>query len=375
MLLMDVNISMTDLYYSVGKEIFLNKFQAAHVAATTGQSLRFVMYEQAFDRVDWTKEPELSWDQLLDIRAQQIAAKNKPIVLNFSGGTDSYTILKVFERNNIHIDALYFRYRTEQRDQLFYNKVFEFLKNGIYDPHCEIIYASDNSSMLPKIYHNKEWIWNTADRYNFSMWGGTGASDELLRQKFGSDIVSVIGFDKPRLIFNRQGIYCFQDDINYVRPMNSPGMDCFFINPELPELHVKQSWMLKKYLVAKYQLTENSNFDAVQKQWDPTVFSWEEYSKASGRYGDLANSHLQHVRNIGNKLEVPAAGDFNNSKFVGTGQEIFESIKGTKLFENYILAFLDVKNDAAGKYLGMSNDNLYNVKMLKSKLYRMPWQG
>ena len=94
------------MYYEVGTAPtvkFTNRFMAAHHAGTHNLNMRFNMYDSVFDHSDWSREPDLTWDQLLDIRAQQIAAKNKPIVLYFSGGTDSYTIYKVFERNNIFL--------------------------------------------------------------------------------------------------------------------------------------------------------------------------------------------------------------------------------------------------------------------------------
>lgn len=365
---------MNDLHYRVGNQIFLNKFQAASEAYRTNQEIYFNLYESAFNCVDWSKEPEQTWDQLLDIRAQQIASKKRPIILNFSGGTDSYTIYKVFERNNIHIDAIFLRYRKEERDSAMYAKVFELLKNGVYDPHCEIIRSSDDETVLPRIYSSKEWIWDTADRYTFSIWGGTGVDAEMMKEKFGQEVISVTGLEKPRLEFAPNGrVYSFQDDINYVRPMNCPNIDCFFINPELPELHVKQSYMLKNYIKRKFKLTNNTtDFSKVNRQWDPNHFHWLEYSYASGRYGDLGNSHLQHIRNFGSKLIVPNTGDIKNSVFGGTGLNLFESFKETEFFSNYINGFLDVKNDGAGKYLGMTDRNLYNIKIFNSKYYEMP---
>lgn len=365
---------MNDLHYRVGDRIFLNKFQAASEAYRTKQEIYFNLFDSAFSAADWSKEPEMSWDDLLDLRAQQIASKKQPIVLSFSGGTDSYTIYKVFERNNIHIDAIFMRKRRADRDSSMYNQVLELFKNGIYDPNCEIICSSDEEAMLPRIYSNREWLWNTADRYTFSIWGGTGVDAELMREKFGQDVVNVIGFDKPRLQFNPGGrVFSFQEDINYVRPMNCTNLECFFITPDLPELHIKQSYMLKNYLKEKFNLTnETRDFRQVNQQWNPNKFSWLEYSYASGRYGDLGNSHLQHLRNFNGSLFIPEFGSIKNATFTGTGSELFESFKETTYYENYIYGFLDVYNDGAGRYLGMGCENLYNIRMFNSKMHQMP---
>lgn len=364
---------MNDLHYRVGNQIFLNKFQAASEAYRSNQEIYFNLYESAFDQADWTIEPAESWDTLLDLRAQQIASKKRPIILSFSGGTDSYTIYKVFERNNIHISAIFLRYRRDEKDQSMYSQVFELFKKGIYDPNCEIICSADEESALPRMYHNREWLWNTADRYTFSIWGGTGVDTELMREKFGQDVINVIGLDKPRLKFLPGGhVYSFQDDINYVRPMNSTNLECFYITPDLPELHIKQSYLLKNYLKTKFNLTVNTtDFSQVNQQWNPTKFPWLEYSYASGRFGDLGNSHRQHVNNVNSCLIVPSSGSIKNAHFNGTGVNLFESFKQSLYYENYINGFLDVKNDGAGKYLGMTDDNLYNIRMFTSKMYQL----
>ena len=96
-------------HWIVNGERTSSQFDAWRAASKLGTMPHFYFYETEFDALDWTKEPTETWDQLLDRRAQQIAAKGKPIVLNFSGGTDSYTIYKVFERNNIHIDEIIIR--------------------------------------------------------------------------------------------------------------------------------------------------------------------------------------------------------------------------------------------------------------------------
>lgn len=363
-----------DLHYRVGEKIFLNKFQAASEAYRTNQEIYFNLYEKAFDQVDWSTDPAMSWDSLLDMRAQQIASKKQPIVLSFSGGTDSYTIYKVFERNNIPIKAIFMRYRRDNRSQSMYQQVFEFFKQGVYDSNCEIICSSDEEDMLPRMYYNREWIWDTADRYTFSIWGGTGADAELMKEKFGEDVINVIGLDKPRLKFNCHNgkVYSFQDDINYVRPMNSSNLECFYISPDLPELHVKQSYLLKNYLKAKFNIThETTDFSLVNQQWNPTKFPWLEYSYASGRFGDLGNSHLQHVNNLNSRLVVPQQGSIKNAQFNGTGIDLFNSFKESVYYENYINGFLDVKNDGAGKYLGMTGPNLYDVRMFTSKMYEL----
>jgi len=43
---------------------FTNKFFAAQHAISNNLHIHFNLYESAFDSVDWSKDPALSWDQL-----------------------------------------------------------------------------------------------------------------------------------------------------------------------------------------------------------------------------------------------------------------------------------------------------------------------
>jgi hypothetical protein len=363
-----------DLNYQVGGHIFTDKFQAALQAHRNNQDIYFNLFDSAFDTVDWSREPNQSWDQLLDLRAQQIAAKNRPIVLHFSGGTDSYTIYKVFERNKIHLSALIMNYRGDLSD-IAYTNVHEFLKKGIYDPHCEIIidnYLASNS--WQEIYQKPDWCWTSMERYQFGIFSGYGNGDQRLSVKFGKEVISVLGTDKPRLRFTPQGIYSYQDDITWVRHIKSPNLDSFYISQELPELHVKQSWMLKTYLQQKFAVDQNSaDFFLVNSHCDPEKFSWSEYSTASGRYGDLANSHIQHFANKGTRLLVPKNGGIDDAVYTGRQWKEFERLRGTSTFRNYVGGLIAASKDGAGQYLGMNTNNLLYVRSLYSKGHCMPW--
>ena len=363
-----------DLNYRVGNRVFNDKFQAASEAHRTHSHMYFNLFDQAFSKVDWSVEPPHTWDQLLDMRARQLASKNRPIVLHFSGGTDSYTIYKVFERNRIHLSALVMNYRGDLQDPSYVN-VHKFLQQGVYDPHCEIIYHNylDHDS-YEQIYSSPDWCWTSSERHQFGIYSGTGNGDDELCVKFGQEVISVLGTDKPRLMFDRSGVYSYQDDIVWIRHMKSARLDSFYITDELPELHVKQSWMLKKYLQHKFKIDQNfTNFHQVNAHYDPTKFEWLEYCAASGRYGDLANSNLAHIENKSTQLYIPSSQRVQDAVYKGRMWKDFERLRGTKTFSNYIDGILDVANDGAGQYLKMSRNNLSHVRSFYSKAHRMPY--
>jgi hypothetical protein len=365
------------LYYKVGNQVFWNKFQAAHHAAKLNSSMEFVLYDSVFDTIDWSVEPESSWDTLLDIRAKQIAAKNKPIVFYFSGGTDSLTIYEVFKRNNIHIDVVWMRAWTfgdEQRSQI---PVHELLQKDFYDKRTKIIIQDGDELMSKKAYSNENWIWEQGMRHQYGIIGSDLNSNNEVAQYLGTDdFVAVIGFEKPRLLFTANGVFSYQEDENYVRPMSDPRFDCFFISPDLPELHVKQSYMMLNYIRAKEptavrpeQLEKYNSFH------NATKFHWHEYSiEACGRFGDINYSEKAHAGNAMSKLYLPKNGKFIGHEYRGRALVDYLKFKHQDSFKNYTNGIMSVANDAAGKYLLTDPTNFYSVRQYQSKHYQLKFR-
>lgn len=364
-----------NLNYQVGQQVYADKFQAASEAWRTKQEVHFNLFDTVFDRTDWSQEPKLSWDQLLDMRAAQIASKNRPIVLHFSGGTDSYTIYRVFERNRIHLSALIFNFRDDPEYQSMYSMVHKFLQQGIYDPHCQIIFDNyDRSDTFDTLYNDSDWSWTTQERHSFAFYSGLGNGDEVLCERFGKEVISVLGTDKPRLRFAEDGVYSYQDDHPWLRHIKNSRLESFYITDELPELHVKQSWMLKRHLQHKYVIDKScADLIWLSAQSDPNKFDWQEYAAACGRFGDLANSQLQHVGNTGIRMYIPPSGSIQDAVYTGRAKKIFDKLKSTDTLGHFVTGLLAAATDGAGQYLGLNTDNLLYVRSLYSKGHRMPW--
>jgi hypothetical protein len=367
----------SDLHYKVGTHLAWNKFQAAHHAAKTNQEMQFVMYDTAFDKADWSQEPALSWDTLLDLRAKQIAAKNKPIVFYFSGGTDSLTIYEVFKRNNIHIDVVWMRawsFGDEQEAQI---PVRELMQKDFYDKHTKIIVQDGDELMANKAYSSEDWIWDQGMRYQYGIIGSDLNSNNEVAQYLGTDdFIAVIGFEKPRLLFNSDGVFSYQDDENYVRPMADPRFDCFFISPDLPELHIKQSYMMLNYILSKEpgatnpaELAKYNNFH------NATKFHWHEYSIAAcGRFGDINYSEKAHAGNAVAKFYLPKNGRFAGYEYRGRALVDYLKFRHRDSFKNYTNGVMSVANDPAGKYLLVDPNNFYSMRQYTSKHYRLKFK-
>lgn len=352
------------MFYQVGDRCFTNKFLAAQHAVENNLEVRFNMYGSVFDHCDWSREPDLSWDQLLDIRAHQIAAKNKPIVLNFSGGTDSYTVYKVFERNNIHIDVLNVRLHPGEWENNRFRQVYEFLNQGIYDPLTRIVTKTDSADTYRDMYSNPYWIFEKGTRYH---WGAIGNGDHIaekyLSQVLGTDdFISIIGLEKPRILFRNNRVYSIQDDENYPRVMANRTLDCFYISPDLPELHVKQSYMLLNYIKS---LNPNAacpdDLEEFNNMHNPNKFDWLDYSiKGCGRFGDINMSSIQHQANYAQQIIMPNLGA--TLAYQGRNSDWWNALQGDVAQKNYLAGLMLVADSDTGRFLLNQHDNFYSMK-------------
>ena len=361
---------MQNISFNANGKIFYSLMEAVYYSLPSNYEIHFNLYDDQFDKSDWSKEPELTWDQLLDIRAKQIEAKGKPIVLQFSGGTDSYTIYKVFERNNIHIDAIYVRERIDPEDVGTWTGVHRQLEN-LYDKTTKIIYRPDSIQEFEKMYDNPDWIWKPGYRPQFLVLSADPESVEYIAQQIGThDFISVTGQDKPRLKFLDSGVYSYHSSTPFIKVMGYDQAEPFFVNGELPELHIKQSYMLLKY-IKSLQPTATKPVDLVKYKdmHYARAFNWYDYSiKGSGRFADIARSDLQHSLNGTIKLH------YKNNEFRLTGQRAthwFNSLQGTKVMDNYKAGVLDIANSDMGKFLLYEPDNFYAMRQWESRAYKM----
>ena len=97
-------------FYTVGDKTFYSKPQALLEATQTGHFPHWNFNRSIFSQIDTTIEPQIDLRDLYRMRAQQLRDRYDYIRLEFSGGSDSTTVLYSFINNNIHLDEVVFRY-------------------------------------------------------------------------------------------------------------------------------------------------------------------------------------------------------------------------------------------------------------------------
>jgi len=365
-------------YYDCNGHHFDNKFEAFIYANQNNTSINFRLYEKAFDSANWNVDPKLSWDQLLDIRAQQIYSKGKPLILFFSGGWDSYTILEVFERNNIPLDYICLNIKNDEKESiLFQNTIALFKSQPDRFKNTKIIIANTDEKMIETFYDSEEWIWKKSARINFTQ----GFTDSLTLEDnhyFDStvpdDHIAIFGYDKPRIHIKGTSMYSYQEDTTFQGTVKNPRNIYFFITPELPELHIKQSYILAKY-IKHLSMINNKPLSYYNNINNGLIINYSDYSQyGCGRFADYGNSHIQKIRNRKQYLYIPD-NNINNAKYIGRYDSMFnhELSKQSRAIRNYLNGIIQLKTDSLTKNIfRITDDNNYlSVFDFKSKMYKL----
>ena len=320
-------------YLVNGSVRFTNRWRAIEYAnRLRTRDVKFDLYNSVFAEQDWTKTPDTSWQELCDIRCRQLEQKNRPIVLLWSGGTDSYTIYNALRRNNVKIAAFVTKLRD---DEDLVNNSVSWLKHHHNDTGTEFIIQNNNDIML-HTYSSEEFLINSSAFSTFSISSPDPYTDQLIRNKFNDPII-LLGYEKPRLILENGCWYGVGIDLFFEASMPPNQVEMFYITPDLPELHIKQSWLLKTWLESlSVPLTENFvNHDV----HDARKFDYMTFARACGRDGDLSNSHIQKITSRNTQIHIDQQ-QLTKSFMVGRGEKIFNQgiIDQTPMVINYVRA-------------------------------------
>jgi len=97
-----------NMEYTVGDDIFYNPLLMMQASKSSGLPVVYHYFDEILDGMDWSKDytKTHTWDKLLADRALEIRRKYKKVRIWYSGGRDSYLVLKSFINKNIFIDEI-----------------------------------------------------------------------------------------------------------------------------------------------------------------------------------------------------------------------------------------------------------------------------
>lgn len=106
-------------YYLVGKKIYSHKILALQEATRTGLPVRWNFNDEAFGAMNWRTSSGVGLKELYRLRAVQLRNKYKYIILAWSGGGDSTTMIHSFCANNIPVDEVVISWPVSLQDGNF----------------------------------------------------------------------------------------------------------------------------------------------------------------------------------------------------------------------------------------------------------------
>lgn len=256
---------MIDYKYTVGDKNFYNYFLAHKHVLDKNLFVDFKLpkeYTSAIENVDLNL---LKGKNIQDLYAEKLLYLRKNfdrLRLHYSGGTDSHTILKIAEKNNIQFDHIIMETNSlfddpyvnqEHAPGIEYAKKYKQFE--IFRPTLENY----------KIFENKNWYETLTGCQGLCprpVWAD-------LYLKHMTPMVSVSGFDKPWIYVTEDKKYywlltdlCFREHMGYDHCV-------FYIDHIVPEVAVKQAVntvnFMKKYFPDQTGSLKPENFLKTKK--------------------------------------------------------------------------------------------------------------
>jgi hypothetical protein len=244
-------------YWKVNDKKFINKYQALLHATQTEQAVEFIFFDEVWKSFDRSQLGKIPLKELYRQRAQQLRDSYDYLILYFSGGADSYNVLRSFLDNGIHIDEVCVKWAKDVLDK------------GIYTPHQTTTDASNYLSewdyaikpVLMELaqYHpnvkielvdwfaNRELIgsvetfnlvnhWHDVEVTSLAVW----SPNEIRLIEQGKKVAAIYGVDKPKTYFENNKNYMWFCDsavaMGTPHPNNVHGTEYFYWTPKFPIL-------------------------------------------------------------------------------------------------------------------------------------------
>ena len=252
-------------YWQSADQKFINKYQALLHATDNNLPLpKYKFFDSVWENFDRSLLGTLSLNELYRQRAQQLRDKYDYLILYFSGGADSYNVLRSFIDNGIKLDEVCVKWCTDTvsnkdiyipniTDKTAYNFLSEWdyaispvlveLAQTYPDIKIEIVdwfkdkTLSGSEEIFAKVNHYHE-----IEIASLAIWSPT---EEIMLEK-GKTVGSIYGIDKPTIWFNDEGAYLFFTDaataMGTPNPDNIYGTEYFYYAPELPLLTFEMAY-------------------------------------------------------------------------------------------------------------------------------------
>jgi len=337
----------------VGEKFFHNKWKAIEYA-TKHPEFSYGAYcnDYTWDKADWTTEPKEDIRDLEIQHCEYLRKKYKTLVLYYSGGVDSTTVLQRFVENKIPIDYICVCYTKEpnakfNRDTQLAKQYLDSIKSKLMN--AEILYTSKLD------HHEGNSIYNYTGNIfetNWQLRFHHNGFQEHLRIRY-PDIFSkvkqngciVTGSDKPFVYRDANGKYYAQYIDQHDENWGQSLLEMFWKGAD-PRLQIKQCHLAKNWLVENdysdtnffYEGKDTEKFWHLNQTFGRTSIDPFFYKKHC--FGETLEDRYfsQHYNSTwGNSYFAEQFKFFKNTKKYNELAEVVEQLqkKDSRFFSNY----------------------------------------
>jgi len=259
-------------FYQVGDFKTYSKVEAIEFSKKTGKPVHWNFNELDFCAYNWTVEPVEDLKTLYQARARQIRERYDYIVLWWSGGADSYTMLKAFVDEGLFIDELA-TFHNHGGDGSWDSYLNSEVKRVAIPIAEKLLENSPNTKfrLVDHLDYQKTLYSVDDNKFDFLYKANAIFSPNQLARRYirerekdyldlfaqGKRVCFIWGMDKPRVIQETNGKYAIRvvDTVdNCVNPetqrLNRPWEydEFFYWSPDSKDIMAKQGHVILRYL-------------------------------------------------------------------------------------------------------------------------------
>jgi len=237
-------------HYQCGDKQFHNIFQAFNQQKLTGHFPSFVVDEDLITALQGSKRPSALTPSyikgLMIKRLKELRRKYNKLKLMYSGGTDSYTILKLCVDNDIYIDETVTQMismTNNVRTNLEYHAGLRLAKKyeGYLVGKCTELHPTDKDL---DFVNDPYWFYDPIMVPGPSLTWRPYSLPKMIRDAGDDDTIVLVGYEKPRILIENGKPYWVINDASAGEMMGTTNAIPFFHDKENPELAVALTYAL-----------------------------------------------------------------------------------------------------------------------------------
>jgi hypothetical protein len=277
-------------YYQVGDKFFNFKVTAFAEATRTKQHPKWWFNNDVLDTFNWRKPVETDIYELYKMRAQQLRDKYDYLIVSYSGGSDTSTLVNAFLDNGIHLDEIMVDWALTEQGKYTPNTVDKSSANFLSEwdfsikpqldrirkdfPGTKITITDSTEAFGVEDNYDTCLITHRHHYVSAKRWRKLAQRTSEIMEKYPNSAM-IMGTEKPGLyIFKNVLCLFFYDDACFFKsscldPVRR--IEYFYWTPDLPDLMAKQAQLIYNHLLVNPQhrsiIVPPSSSDGVESDY------------------------------------------------------------------------------------------------------------